>query len=164
MGSWRGFWLRLYSIKIRSNVMRPHVKLLRKKFEALIRRGVLKVDRTCCKCSKTADELGRRLELHHIVPLNSLESFDTFDPNVPSNLITFCHDCHQAYHKCYEKEYFGSAVLGYINDVPLEEAYASLQKYRDEKQRLKEINTLKHKSTNAKRNQVHRRDGPPNTG
>ena len=144
--------------------MRPHVKLLRKKFQALTKSGYLKVDSTCCKCSKTAEELDRKLELHHIVPLNSLESFDTFNPNVPSNLITLCHECHQAYHKCYEDDYFGAAVIGYINDVPLEVAYEALRIYRSEKQRRKEMNTLKHKSTNAQRKQVHREDGPTDTG
>ena len=144
--------------------MRPHVKILRKKFQALTKNGVLKTECTCCKCSKTADELGRKLELHHIVPLNSLEPTDTFDPNVPSNLMTLCHSCHQAYHQCYEDKYPNTGVIDYVNDVPVEEAHEVLRLHRLEKRRKSEMHRLKHATTNAKRKSVHPKDGQPDTG
>lgn len=153
-----------YTVTNWSFVMRPHVKKLRKKFQALTRNGVLKPECTCCKCAKTAEDVGRKLELHHIVPLNSLEEFDTFDPNVPSNLMTLCHECHQAYHSCFEEEYPCAGVLDFVRDVSIEDAYEALRLFRLEKRRKSEMERLKHATTNARRKSVHPKDGQPDTG
>lgn len=49
------------------------------------------------KCANCGMHRGRRLEVHHIVPLDGGPRF--FSPfNLPWNLIGFCHDCHQDIH------------------------------------------------------------------
>ena len=128
--------------------MRPHVKSLRKRFQTLTRMGKLKAAHNCAVCGVTAEESGRKLELHHIVSLSSLEAGDSFDPNVQENLITMCHGCHQTYHKCFEEAYPDQLILDWIRKVPYQsmlDAYASFKKIREAKRREARA---KHQQTN----------------
>ena len=110
--------------------MRPHVKALRKKFESRLQAGLLKVANQCAKCGVTEGECGRPLQLHHVRSLSSLEPDDSYDPNVQDNLVTLCHQCHQAYHKCYEKQ-TDDDFNHFLHKVPLEEAWEQYRLNRE---------------------------------
>lgn len=46
----------------------------------------------CRSCGTTADEIGRALDVHHIVPFSEFD--DTQTANDPDNLVTLCRPCH----------------------------------------------------------------------
>jgi len=120
--------------------MQPHVKRLRKEFQALCKRGVINASPCCAKCSRTKDQVFQ-LELHHIISIKDLAPDSTFNPNTQDNIVTLCTDCHKAYHVSYEEMGF----IEYLNDVPLVDAYAKLQEYRDAKQRHRIEQMRKHR-------------------
>ena len=47
-------------------------------------------DRVCRSCSKTPEQNGRALHVHHLVP------FRYGGTNLPENLVTLCDSCHHA--------------------------------------------------------------------
>jgi len=47
---------------------------------------------TCQMCGVTERELGRQLDVHHIIPFRFFKS--SLEANKLSNLITLCHSCH----------------------------------------------------------------------
>ena len=58
------------------------------------RRAARKRDNyTCQRCGKTTKEAKRSLDVHHIIPFNQFESYET--ANQLENLVTLCHSCHQ---------------------------------------------------------------------
>ena len=120
--------------------MKPLVKQLRKEFQALVKRGVLVSDDRCAKCRKHRDEFDRPLELHHKRAIKDVEPHSSFNPNVQSNLVTLCHDCHKGYHVSYEDMDMDDFLTGPL----LDEVYSKLQAYRDEKQRSRESHKRKH--------------------
>ncbi len=79
------------------------VKVLRKQFQSLVKRGVLHSESCCAKCGKTSDEV-IQLELHHIVSLNACPPERGFDPNLQENLIALCFDCHLSCHGFFEDD------------------------------------------------------------
>ena len=125
--------------------MRPHVKALRKNFQSRTKLGQLVAASNCAKCGTTAEESGKKLELHHIISLASLEPESTFDPNVQENLITLCHACHQSFHKCYEDDY-EDRIMDWIKEAPLEEVRQRHSQYRQEKIAKKLVNAAKHRA------------------
>lgn len=124
--------------------MRDHVKALRKTFQSRTKNGLLVAACNCAKCGITAEESGRKLELHHIVSLRSLEPDDSFDPNVQENLITLCHRCHQSFHKCYEDSYEGS-ITDWLENVPVDELDARFRDYRRTVQARNEMHRQRHR-------------------
>ena len=110
--------------------------------------GHLCLDTCCLKCGRSADQV-HQLELHHIVPIASLEPESTFNPNVQSNLATLCTDCHKSYHACYEQDYPADQFLSWVASVPLEEAWDKLKAYRAEKQQRRATEARKHRSRRA---------------
>ena len=125
--------------------MRDHVKALRKTYQSRVKSGLLVAACNCAKCGTTAEESGRKLELHHIVSLSSLEPDDSFDPNVQDNLTTLCHRCHQSFHKCYEDDY-GSDIRRWIDEVPVDELDASFQEYRRHVEAKNKMHRDKHRN------------------
>ena len=111
------------------HVMRDHVKALRKRFQSKTKAGLLVAASNCAKCGTTAEESGRKLELHHIVSLSSLEPDDQFDPNVQDNLTTLCHRCHQSFHKCFEDVY-GDDIQKWIEEVDMDDVISKFKAYR----------------------------------
>lgn len=51
-------------------------------------------DHRCQKCGKSANDLGREPDVHHIVPLREFE--DPTDAHTLDNLIALCRACHMA--------------------------------------------------------------------
>lgn len=47
---------------------------------------------TCRCCGDTSEELGRALDVHHIIPFNAFESY--LEANKLVNLISLCQSCH----------------------------------------------------------------------
>lgn len=57
------------------------------------RRAARKRDNyTCQRCGKTQDELGKSLDVHHIIRFNDFDSH--VDANKLSNLVSLCPRCH----------------------------------------------------------------------
>lgn len=121
--------------------MKPHVKFLRKNFQARVRIGNLKAADTCEKCLAHKSQFTRPLELHHRFPLKDVDPESGYDPNVQENLSTLCHTCHTAFHACYEELPFDD----FINNIPLDEMRSRLKDYRDEKDRRRAIAIAKHR-------------------
>lgn len=59
----------------------------RKEFMSLVQQGILKLDTKCYICGSTEN-----LQLHHIIPLSN------GGPNIPSNILTLCGECHGKVH------------------------------------------------------------------
>jgi len=49
-------------------------------------------NRTCQKCGITEDELGKKLDVHHIVPYRCFDDYK--EANKQENLISYCPVCH----------------------------------------------------------------------
>ncbi|MBI4529929.1 MAG: HNH endonuclease [Candidatus Latescibacteria bacterium] len=47
---------------------------------------------TCQVCGITEKDLGKQLDVHHIIPYRLFQS--NLEANRPSNLIAVCHSCH----------------------------------------------------------------------
>jgi 5-methylcytosine-specific restriction endonuclease McrA len=50
-------------------------------------------DPTCQGCGASRDELDGPLDVHHVIPINEHESFES--ATYLDNLITMCQSCHQ---------------------------------------------------------------------
>ena len=53
---------------------------------------------TCVVCGITAEEFGRNLDVHHIIPVRlfmASDDHDSADAHFPENLITLCVTCHR---------------------------------------------------------------------
>lgn len=46
----------------------------------------------CQDCMKTQSEIGKRLDVHHIIPQRFFETLE--ESNILKNLISLCHSCH----------------------------------------------------------------------
>lgn len=121
--------------------MKPHVKQLRKEFQNLVRRGLLTPDDCCAKCHLKPPACPQ-LELHHKFPLKDVDPDGDFDPNVESNLVTLCHDCHKGYHVAYED----LLIDDWITNVPLDEVYQRLTAHREEKLASRRAHAAKHRN------------------
>jgi len=86
----------------------------------------------------------KRLELHHIVPIKDVDPDSGFDPNVQSNLVTLCTDCHKSYHACYEESYPSEKFLDWLHFVPMDEVTTRLRDYRKAKRLERYKHALKH--------------------
>jgi len=47
----------------------------------------------CRRCGVAEKQLGRKLDVHHIMPVSKFENVN--NSNQLKNLISFCHPCHQ---------------------------------------------------------------------
>lgn len=50
---------------------------------------------TCRRCGVTENELGRQLDVHHIIPFREFGIQRYKEANKVSNLISLCHPCHK---------------------------------------------------------------------
>lgn len=126
---------------------RPFVRVLRKEFEAKVKRNHLVYDSCCNKCGKHKDEVKFPLELHHVVSLNSCPPERGFNPNVQENLVTLCFDCHLAYHRCFEDTYPEQKVLEWLQDVPMEEVNRFLSQFREDRAERRKREIAKHRTS-----------------
>jgi len=82
----------------------------------LIRQEVRERDRVCQRCSKTPEQNGRALDVHHVEP------FRFSGDNSPDKLIALCRACHM---KADDHGRRGSAIFlreaGYRPDIPKRE-------------------------------------------
>lgn len=51
-------------------------------------------DRECQSCGVSEDDLGKRLDVHHITPFRKFGVDSHDEANDPDNLISLCHSCH----------------------------------------------------------------------
>ena len=126
---------------------RPFVRELRKRFQFLVGKDILRYDVCCAKCGKTSDET-LQLELHHIVSLNQCPPERGFNPNVQGNLLTLCFDCHLAYHRCFEDAYPEQRVMEWLKDVPMEDVNRLLEGYRKDRAARRRFHRAKHQHKN----------------
>ena len=126
---------------------REFVKVLRKKYQQLLKQGKLRYDTCCCKCGRSSEEV-IQLELHHIVSLNQCPPERDFNPNVQSNLITLCFDCHLAYHRCFEESFPEEKIVDWLNNVSMDEVNSKLTQYRKEREERRRFHIEKHRQSN----------------
>lgn len=50
---------------------------------------------TCQRCGKTQAELGRALDVHHIIPFREFGIERHLEANAGTNLISYCNSCHK---------------------------------------------------------------------
>lgn len=69
----------------------------------------------CQSCSKTQDQEGQLLSVHHIIPfrLFGLENYAL--ANKPENLITFCNGCHVTIENNLTNKYWNKEVFDKLN-------------------------------------------------
>jgi len=58
------------------------------------RRAARQRDNQCADCGKTPDELGRALDVHHIIPFRNFGRDRHLEANDLSNLVSLCNICH----------------------------------------------------------------------
>ena len=126
--------------------MKPNVKHYRRLFSEQLRLGNIKAADNCDKCRRHRDEV-YQLELHHKVPIKTVELDADFDPNVPDNIATLCHDCHKGLHVGYEHLRYDT----WLSDVAIDEMYEKLRVYREEKEARRLMHAKRHK-LNKRRN------------
>jgi len=123
---------------------RPFVRVLRKEFQAKVKRNHLVYESCCKKCGKAQDDLKFSLELHHIVSLNACTPERGFNPNVQENLVTLCFDCHLAYHRCFEDAYPEEQILVWLQDVSMEDVNQALNQFRKDRAEKRKREIAKH--------------------
>jgi len=47
---------------------------------------------TCQRCGKLQKDIGKRLDVHHIIPVSAFD--DVNDSNTIGNVVSMCHSCH----------------------------------------------------------------------
>ena len=63
------------------------------------RRNARRRDNYCCQqCGKTEQDLGRQLDVHHIIPFREFGAGQYKEANSITNLICYCAPCHSALH------------------------------------------------------------------
>lgn len=58
---------------------------------------------TCGECGKTRDQLGRNLDVHHIVPFRTFGPTRHREANDLSNLVCYCNKCHKIVEERHRK-------------------------------------------------------------
>ena len=125
-------------------IIKQHVTTLRKEFDNLAQKGVIKRADCCANCSKTEDQTFR-LELHHVISLSNCPPERGFNPNVQENIITLCYDCHYTYHRVYEADYPEENILQWMEEVPCEEVYRAGEAHKKAKKEKSRREAAKHR-------------------